>query len=229
MPRRLLIIGARHGSLGAHCADVARRAYANHWRVVTTAGVTDEQIELDVTNYNDFEKVESYTDVICTVGVSEEWDEWGPDNVMNVNATYPLMLLDHWCKHATTWNEERVCWAMVSSNSAHVVRSSSPFYCASKAALSMGTMAIARREAKRNRPKDRAWCDRHIWGYEPGFLTNTPMSQETVRSFGDMPHRMPDGRDGISPKVLAHIIVGDMVNGSALRTCSMQRIDAGDQ
>ena len=149
--RKLLIIGARPGSLGDHLSLEARGKFGAYWSRVETAGINNENIEFDITDSSDVSRVlhnTKYTDVICTVGASEH--ENGLVNTILINGAYPLLAMSEWATFARSNIVTHVSWVNISSNSAHIVRSASPAYCAGKAALSMGTLAIARREAKMN-------------------------------------------------------------------------------
>ena len=240
----LLVIGARPKSLGACVADVAEDA---GW-AVRTAGVSGkEDIACDVTNYTDvqmlFNEDNEWHSIVCTAAVnyycsvrSETF--YGPlEDTMMTNAVGPLHLLHCWAHRwlnalDDTYMQKDVVrgidvptvpmhFVAVSSNSAHIARSRSLAYCASKAALSMGIRCAARDLAD-------TWLN--VWGVEPGWLSGTPMSEEvTARiGYGAPVHRIPGDRT-VDPGALAHLIVGGLRNPySSLNGC-MLRLDGGEQ
>jgi NAD(P)-dependent dehydrogenase (short-subunit alcohol dehydrogenase family) len=234
----LLVVGARAGSLGACVADVAEdRGWA-----VTTAGVSgDENIDFDITNYTEVEMLLEESParhvIVCTAGINYEGsirDEqfYGQlDDTMRTNAVGPLHLLHRWQAwwmnnienegaSADTPNTP-LHFVAISSNSAHIARSQSLAYCASKAALSMGIRCAARELAD-------TWLN--VWGVEPGWLSGTPMSKEVNARFeyGVPRHRIPGDRT-VDPAALAHFIVGGLRNPySSLNGC-MIRMDGGEQ
>jgi hypothetical protein len=213
--RSLLVMGARHGSLGYYIANQAKR----DWATVATAGISgQEDTTIDVVDDVALDKLlndTAWTDVVCTIGINGQEPLW---RMMLINAQIPLVAAEWWAREAESLEVGHVSFVGISSNSAHVPRSNSAGYCASKAALSMGLRCLGRKYAKRGGKV-------RIWGYEPGFLEGTPMSTEHVF---DPPHRMPQGGKGIDPELLAMRIVQDLYTHSALMMGTMQRIDAGD-
>jgi NAD(P)-dependent dehydrogenase (short-subunit alcohol dehydrogenase family) len=110
----------------------------------------------------------------------------------------------------------------VSSNSAHVARSESAGYCASKAALSMAVRCAARRYAPLNTFR--------IWGYEPGLILDSPMTEAVRMSVRpDVPlHRIP-GNHTLRRGDLAQRIVDDIASGDRWLNGCMLRLDGGEQ
>jgi NAD(P)-dependent dehydrogenase (short-subunit alcohol dehydrogenase family) len=222
---RVLVVGARKGSLGEALAVTAERAgYA-----VYTAGIHDEQIELDLlptgsgmpklmTTLGSLQP----THIVCTVGINMpepavkedvfDWYRWHYET----NAIAPMRLLDGWlrCGQANLMPSYGH-YVAISSNSAHIPRTRSAAYCASKAALSMALRVKAREVA--GRPI--------IYGYEPGLLEDTPMTAQSTKDFDGSLTRMKPGAlaRGIDPIDLAGFIVGNLqhdglaLNGSILR------------
>ena len=236
----LLVVGARKGSLGSWVAQIAGQS--GDW-IVTTAGVSgEEKLELDITNYTDVEVLFNedatpWHSIVCTAGVNLDCsirDEifYGQlAESMMTNATGPLHLLhrwqDWWLNNLDGLGIEEETPAVpmhfvaVSSNSAHIARSQSLAYCASKAALSMGIRCAARELAG-------TWLN--VWGVEPGWLSGTPMSKEVNQRFeyGQPRHRIPGDRT-VDPAALAHLIVGGLRNPySSLNGCLL-RIDGGEE
>lgn len=231
MERRLLVVGAREGSLGAAVFNEAAQydAYAH----VTTADLDDAAVafKMDVTNRKDVVSVLEQvrpTDIVCTVGVNLPDGEPGNfirnlSTQLQVNVYGPMVLLaeamDLWVNRSPL-AEFNFC--AVSSNSAHIARSESAGYCASKAALSHAIRCVARRYAQLHYVR--------IWGYEPGWINDTPMSDEVRMRLrpGLSPHRIPSGA-GVNKELLAYRIVNDVLgHDSSLNGC-MFRLDGGEQ
>lgn len=236
--RRLMVVGAMPGNLGMRVAEEAQRSKT--WDSVRAYDIKGGE-PLTRVAYLDLwsrrkviEALEtlSPTDIICTAGVNLT-DGNGVDVAqsikthMNINVTGPMQLLsealDLWLNrwgHVKAIPNSGFNFVAVSSNSAHIARSQSTGYCASKAALSMALRCVARREAG---------YGIKIWGYEPGFLNDTPMSNATAEQFPDQPlHRIPGGF-GIDTDDLADRIVSDMiVSPTGINGC-MIRFDGGEQ
>lgn len=222
--RKLLIVGARPNSLGAMCADIAKRS--QRYEDVVTAGITSEELIFDALQGD---MPTGYSDVIMTVGVNEpsvpasdyflpsvQWQ-------MDVNFVAPMRCLDQWYRWWITNDPHflgTLNFVVLSSNSAHIARSNSVGYCASKAALSMGVRSFAR--SIRDRDKF------NIWAYEPGWIDGTPMSQEVRERFDGPAHRMLRD-DGLYVPDLARMIVGDVLDRGDMLHGSCVRVDAGEQ
>lgn len=229
-PRKLLIIGSQPHSLGAAIEDEARRD--DWWKTVWTAGISGhEREEFNVLWHHDkFSLIREtkFTDVICTVGIN--LPDYGHENYptldhqLMVNAYGPIRLAQYWAGISRYYNIGHVSFVAISSNSAHVPRSTSVGYCASKAALSMGLRCLGRQYAKET-PGEGAQV--RIWGYEPGYIFGTPMSKEKF-GISKPNHRMPDGRYGLYSAQLASRILDDVWHHSSMMMATMQRIDAGD-
>lgn len=243
---RLLVIGAREGSLGE---AVARHA-EGEWEAceVITAGISgEEKYFCDLTvgvqvKHMLHELCPDY--IVCTVG------ENSPASVRDgflaaklmasyqVNVLGPMLLLHHFL--ASPYNRDTVYrkkFVAISSNSARIARSGSVPYCASKAALSMALRVAARDVA--TQIVEAAQLPPLIWGYEPGLLHGTPMTEETMKvfgnptgdpSFGGALHRMKGvGPTGLHPSDLAARIVMDLTySGPGLHGCLFP-YDAGEQ
>lgn len=242
MIRNLLVIGARPGSLGAAVAELARdNASEFGYQHVFTAGLHShgeessrrENYGLDLTitaDVREFFKHGDYRDVVCTVGIN--WDDdsgtWGKvlKESMAVNAIGPLYAAKAWAVGLRTANSDGDSsgqFVAIGSNSAHIARSRSVAYCASKAALGAGLRSLGRRLAQEGQQQ-------RIWGYEPGWLDGTPMSDRVVGRLaeGVAPHRIPGG-SGISVAALASRILFDLNGMGASMNGTMQRFDGGDQ
>lgn len=225
--RNALVVGAKPNSLGDWLSLHAR---ARGWHV-TTAGITEEDVKLDVLNDADvvdfFVKHPSFNTVICTAGINEpstlEDDDfsWQFGRHMEINCVGPMKVLHYWLKTSQlTTMVDLPTFVAVSSNSAHIARTQSAPYCASKAALSMAIRTAAREWAH-----DRL----SIWGVEPGYMPGTPMSQLTEEEFGsNHVHRIPGGRAPY-PNDIAHFIVHNIDGAYEWLNGCMLRLDGGEQ
>lgn len=135
---------------------------------------------------------------------------------MEVNYLGPMVALQAWLRQP---NVELGHFVVVSSNSAHIPRSQSLGYCASKAALSMAIRCAARAEAKGLAT---------IWGVEPGWVEGTPMSERVKTRVKDgQRHRIPGNRTQ-GPEVVADFIVEGIVNNMRSFNGCMFRLDGGE-
>ena len=229
---KLLVIGARPRSLGAHVVSVAQSM--SKFEVVT-AGMHDNS-KLDLTKPKDvhaFMKDVAPDHVVCTAGVNLFGSTIGEgwlaklEGQMRTNYYGPMILLSEWARY---WRYARQPetrhFVAVSSNSAHIARSNSVGYCASKAALSMAIRCTAREMAQL--PLDE-WVPLSIWCVEPGWLNDTPMSRSLETRFGhDALHRIPGG-EGIPPLSVATHIVNTIKSGGLAFNGTTIRIDGGEQ
>lgn len=241
---KLLVVGARPGSLGAAIAEAS-----SEWPQITqvrTAGISGEEMKLDITNSSHIsgvlEEVRPNA-IVCTVGVNEQvsvTDTFLPSRMTDAfrtNVIGPIHLLSEFAQRGEA-HEVRPRFVAISSNSARIARTNSVAYCASKAALSMA-LRVAGREFARNN------AGVLVWGYEPGLL-DTVMTREMfphdpgTPATLENPHRWPvegpmhrmEGIDwrGLNPYTLADRILGDLLLGNAdgLNGC-MIPFDAGEQ
>lgn len=235
----LLVLGAREHSLGEAVAEEAR----DNGFSVTTAGISrEEDIYCDVTQEALVRKLMNgmltgqwFDHVVCTVGVNRpdrivDEPPWEMSTLFQANVFAPMLALHHWLRQADEEHEPRLFgpfmqgrhFVAISSNSAHVARSPSMSYCASKAALSMAIRCAAR---------DIAWRGAQVYAYEFGWIDGTPMSHEATQglSLGEgAMHRMPGGGPGLDRGDLAGIIVDGLSTMSGLNGCTL-RIDGGEQ
>jgi NAD(P)-dependent dehydrogenase (short-subunit alcohol dehydrogenase family) len=232
---RLLVIGARVGSLGEALVYEGRSVGLE----VTSAGVgPDEQMEMDVCLHHDIHRVLDTVrphHVVCTVGLNLPAHHASPLWLPNVadslytNVVGVAQAMQAWLlRDVSGLTEEHPGhFVVVSSNSAHIARTNSAPYCASKAALSMLVRCVAREAA---RGDEGGRHDRLVYAYEPGLL-NTMQTKEVRERLGDRPmHRMPGVEgSGLDPEWLARIIVGNLLgNGPGLNGTTI-RLDAGEQ
>lgn len=233
--KRVLVVGARPGSIGAAVAEQA----AMYDYDVVTAGMNEEDHYMDLVDRAHSELVHDLieldpTHVVCTVGINKpepvmvdtaNWYRWHFD----VNVTGPMRLLKAWqqvmgngvlvsrdsCRH----------FAAISSNSASVPRSDSAAYCASKAALSQALRVKAREGAGHESAI-------LVYGYEPGLVAGTPMTADTVAQFGPgvALTRMRDPRlsAGISADALASLVVHNLTLGPEVNGV-LFRLDADER
>jgi NAD(P)-dependent dehydrogenase (short-subunit alcohol dehydrogenase family) len=165
--------------------------------------------------------------IVYTAGVNDPGGTW--DEHFAVNCVGAMNLLECWqgmCSSDEVETPFDGHYVAISSNSAHIARTGSGMYCASKAALSMA-LRVAAREA------GRAGLPFSVYGYEPGLLKGTPMTEEVKARLGRgaIPlHRMVGVEaDGISRQWLALQIVHNLRNdGRPLNGCLL-RLDAGEQ
>ena len=70
----------------------------------------------------------------------------------------------------------------------------------------------------------------YVWGFEPGWLDGTPMSEEVLKRLppGVPPHRIPGVGEGVNANDLAELIVTSLQRPH-LWHGTMTRIDGGDQ
>jgi NAD(P)-dependent dehydrogenase (short-subunit alcohol dehydrogenase family) len=216
-----LVVGARPGSLGAAIAHQCR----GFGYQVVTAGISGEDRQLSLTRMNFITLLGEMralrpTHVICTVGMNEpEPPGWDPEawygKHFATNVTGPMRLLNAWLGSlgADVPGEQRVRhFVAISSNSARLPRSSSAAYCASKAALSMALRVKAREAAGKG-------SQVAIYGYEPGLLEGTPMTDATREQFPGVPltrMRHPALSNGVSTAGLAAMVAGNLTQGLAL-------------
>lgn len=216
----VLVIGSRTGSLGWAVEQRARTA----GHVVVTAGISGEDILLDVLSPSTIQSVDwrSFHHVVCTVGVND-----GPRTaLMAVNAFGPLVMLDQWLAAGCSGH-----FVAVSSNCAHIARAGSDAYCMSKAALSMGLRCVAREVSK----DSVEFMGEHrmpaVYGYEPGWIEGTPMSHEVAHrldALGAAHHRIPSGV-AVDREGLAALVVNNLSLPNAMVSGVMFRVDGGEQ
>lgn len=229
----LLVVGAREGSLGDRIAQAAQGFAVDR---VVTAGMTTEDHSCDVRNPRSIVRVLDTVApdyVVCTVGINLPTSLAEPifeDVMMHsfaANVIGPMTLLQRFITLGSEIaREDQVRkFVVISSNSARIARTNSLPYCASKAALSMAVRVAAREMA----PWD---LNLVVWGYEPGLLAGTPMTEETERRFGGNGplHRMPGvAPEGLDPRGLASRVVYDLVNGGPAYHGVLFPYDAGEQ
>lgn len=227
---RMLVIGARPGSLGEAVCDEAR----SYGLEVAAAGVAGETIHLNAVNARTVEIAMQNTQphhVVCTVGINYPVSVHGGDwlgqvaNHLQVNVFGVATVLQHWLYTTEQGldTEYPGHFVAVSSNSAHIARRQSAPYCASKAALSMMIRCAAREMADDG-------GRRIAYAYEPGLLA-TSQTEEVRRALGDPPmHRMPgQPASGLSRKWLARLIVRNVLTEGAALNGTTIRLDGGEQ
>jgi NAD(P)-dependent dehydrogenase (short-subunit alcohol dehydrogenase family) len=227
----VLVVGAAEGSLGEAIVNEMRKGPWEFGRV-TTAGIGGEEVKLNLLHvYRAGQELDRLMPdiVVCTAGINKPADigsarlRVGLMDSLAHNVLGPMMLLQEFVVSEVRPERADMVkrFVAISSNSAHIPRRGSMPYCASKAALSMALRVAARELANRVA----------VWGYEPGLLAGTPMSEQTRRDFGtDEPlHRMPGvGPEGIPVADLAQQIVQDISTFSVAHNGLMIPFDAGE-
>lgn len=237
----VLVVGARSTtSLGG---AVVRELDMVDCRSVT-AGISGEEWEMDLYN-SPLSTIRSVLravrphHVVCTAGINmpesvghdpRDWYRWH----FEANAIGPLRLLHEFATWITedlnvVSGESMRHFVAISSNSAVIPRTQSAAYCASKAALSQG-LRVKAREAQGG---DHGYI---VYGYEPGWLADTPMSDNIEKHLATMAvpanqmHRMRGKAlgAGVSTQALAQqIVAGLWVPGAALNGATI-RYDGGE-
>ncbi len=219
------IYGALPGSLGANIKKSLPDAD------VTTLGPSHpfgnyHDVEFDVTDSGE-DHLEKFDNVVVTIGINlpDEEDYLGMRQ-MTVNYFGVIKMADRWAGLRKPGQ-----FVVIGSNSAHIARSSSIGYCASKAALSMGIRCLARREAARI-PDERGFDEVGIfYAWEFGLLMGTPMTADVALRVGpDAPlTRMPGLADGIPAEVAAHHVANTLRYGWRELNGTTLRLDGGEQ
>lgn len=214
----LLIFGARKKSIG----DAVRKMWIDMFddSHVVTAGLSGDE-EIDGMAADEdwvravIEKVQPDR-ILVTIGVNQPRGEgdlysW-LSTAFETNVSLPMSILETWIDVDPPKGAHFV---VMSSNSAVIPRSQSMAYCASKAALSMAVRCAARDLQK-------AKMDLTVYGWEPGLVKGTPMSE------GRGGTRMLGLPEGISRRALAHQIVSALAFGGAEYSGVLVRLDNGE-
>jgi len=221
MTARVLIVGARAGSLGEAVRDEVLRVGMEP----VCAGVSGEPVYLDLTDSDPMDSVLLPVlprFIVSTAGVNIPQGDWVGSTAswwaahFDGNVTGNLRLL---AAYRALLRRERGGWGetqgyahfvAISSNSAHIPRTGSAAYCASKAALSMAVRCEAR-ESLRAREGLLAYV------YEPGLLAGTPMTADAAAAFsGPLTRMQGEAARGLSVRGLAELIVANLSRGVAL-------------
>lgn len=218
---RVLVVGARPYSLGgALLTALEARGYE-----AVAAGITGEAHHLDLVvdgmpRIREVLELVGPQHVFCTMGMNLvdfgalDPFEWYRVH-LEANVIGPMRLLAAWravLAEATT-SSALHHYVAVSSNSATVPRQGSAAYCASKAALSQALRCAAREESGGDA---RGLV---VYGYEPGLLAGTPMTERTAEQLPGVPlTRMRGWRlsEGVPPGALADLMVTGLTMGASL-------------
>lgn len=238
--KNLLVLGARDGSIG----DYVRKRAETEWNV-HTVGVSEEDTLIDCSQplhaetgkeiYNVI-NAQPWHAVICTLGVNHETRLADDHDLIavrrmatdfNINVLAVMVWLEEWLLFWARHEDDgeyipnHLHFAAISSNSARVPRSTGLSYCASKAALSQAIRCVARDWAKRDGRVS-------VYGYEPGWVEDTPMSKSVRRRMEPtgLVTRAPGGR-ALTRSDLARMIVANLSLGHAING-SMIRVDGGE-
>lgn len=223
----VLVVGSSPDSLGAAVRDALQ---ARALRVVT-AGITGEERYLDVTDPDNCKDVILRTrpkQIVVTAGINHgftlraEGLRGAMHEHMAVNYIGVITVLTAWLEARAEYSEtSNGQFVAISSNSAHIARRGSMAYCASKAALSMALRCAARETAEEGLL---------VYGYEPGLLAGTPMTQQAAQDFPGPLHRMPGvGQLGLSTRDFARTIATNLQHPNQALHGAMLRLDAGEQ
>lgn len=217
--KTLLIFGARKKSIGDAVAKLWRDMYDGN---VVTAGVSGE--EDHSVNCSDNEEIAALiktvepAHILVTIGRNEplgsfngQVEPWLADH-FDTNVIMPMTILDQWLEVGAP---EEGHFVVLSSNSAHIPRSGSMAYCATKAALSMAIRCAARDLQK-------AEMGPVVYGWEPGLVKGTPMSADKGGT------RMLGLPEGIGRRALAGQIVNALAFGGAEYSGTLVRLDNGE-
>lgn len=232
--QRVLVVGARTGSLGeAVATSLQRGRYAAY-----TAGISGEAVPLDVMansmdHMRDLLRNLVPRHVICTVGANlpetsdddpQDWYRWH----FEANVVGPMRLLKAWQQVAMEDgylpDAGLLHYVAISSNSARIPRTQSAAYCASKAALSMA-LRVKGREGRAGDTFGML-----VYGYEPGLLADTGMTQDTRARLPGVPLTRMQGslvQGGLPAADLAEQIVRNLGGGPGLNG-TLQPLDSGE-
>lgn len=219
------VFGARPKSLGAAIAALIEEESGN--QAVDTYGPGrgsdgtslhdyDFAWHYETTSFSRY-LLETYDNVVVTIGINltDEEDPLGRRQ-MDVNFHCVMALAEQWARLGKLGQ-----FVAISSNSAHIARSPSIGYCASKAALSMGIRSIARREAGKG----------IYYAWEFGLLKGTQMTEATLARVpeGGAACRIPAFSDGLPVDLAAQHVYNALKHGwRELNGCTL-RVDGGEQ
>lgn len=216
----IAVFGARPQSLGAGVARALRDADFS----VETIGPTSEDRRWSAGERMD---LSPYSDVVMTIGVNHP-DSFDLDGRMQMDVNYfaPMELARQWKASAALLAASASSLAsghfvVISSNSAHIPRSNSAGYCASKAALSMGIRSLSRTVVRGAGV---------FYGWEFGLLRGTPMTAQVAARLGSsVPlSRIPGAVDGLSVAACAGLVVAGLTTGGWELNGCMLRVDGGE-
>ncbi len=229
---KVLVVGARQNSLGEAVAKLLKEG--DNFFEVVTAGLNygglqpHEDYSLDITSSNSslaliLKEIQPRI-IVCTTGINEPFsilkdgfigNIW---NQMEINYCGVMNLLSCCLKIDLDLSQ----FVAVSSNSAHIPRSESLGYCASKAALSMGIRVAAREVAKNLNSPPSIYC------YEFGLLEGTPMTKKLEENYGSNLTRMVELPRGIPLEFAAIHIYNNIRYGAEELNGVCLRIDNGE-
>jgi NAD(P)-dependent dehydrogenase (short-subunit alcohol dehydrogenase family) len=216
------VFGARPHSLGERIAEDLRDNDCQ----VTTVGpgytaVSREPLhdifwEWNATYGREVPDLTDFDQVVCTIGINEPDDEdYLGLRHMDINFHAPMALAQQWRSLGKDGH-----FVVVSSNSAHIARSGSAYYCASKAALSMGIRVLARTSPRAI-----------YYAWEFGLLAGTPMTRDVAQRFApEQPlTRMKGLPNGIPVADASAHVCNALAHGWREMNGTTLRVDAGEQ
>jgi meso-butanediol dehydrogenase / (S,S)-butanediol dehydrogenase / diacetyl reductase len=220
----LLVIG--NGGVG----QAVTKAAPDDWDVLTADLEGKAELAIDLENPANVVacfKNHHFTHVVVAAGLNLETSlssmglHRQTQHMMAVNFLGPMVAMQAWLRGR---NQQGGHFVVVGSNSAHIPRTGSLGYCASKAALHMGIRVAAREAADYAGPVT-------IWGVDPGWVEDTGMSRSVMRRAEqrgwDKLHRIPGDRTLTAEDVARVIITNIRDNALYLNGC-MLRIDGGE-
>lgn len=217
-----MVFGARKKSLGQSVAKMWSDLYDAPVQTVGISG--EEDVQAFIEDAEELGKLISDfkpTKIVTTIGINKELGEddfeyWMMEH-LRINCYLPMHILMTWLEQeGEGFPPHGAHFVAISSNSAHIARSKSMAYNASKAALSQAIRSAARDIGKAEIPMS-------VYGYEPGLIKGTPMSGERGGT------RMLGVPEGMSRRTLAGQIVHNLAFGGAEQNGVLYRVDAGEQ
>ena len=243
---KLLVVGAASPGIGATIADYARDSWEHVVKADKVFTGTTDALELpcygiDVAEPSSvlkfFRTHGPFHSVVYCAGVNHETPVGKPSSYRQMAEMLAVNYMGAWITaHAWQVQAKELTegppqhFVVVSSNSAHVARSKSSAYCASKAAVSMMVRCVGREIA------DTAST---IWAIEPGWVEGTKMAmkvetrvrkQSGLHNHGvALPlHRIPGNRT-LTPADVAHTVLVNICRQNLhLNGCTI-RLDGGEQ
>jgi NAD(P)-dependent dehydrogenase (short-subunit alcohol dehydrogenase family) len=216
--KKLLIIGARKKSIGHAVKAMWADIYGDS---AITAGISGEEQHTFYPE-EEFQTQELLGEiqpdrVLVTIGMNEPIENFSDymtwmEHHMHANVAIPMSILSEWFNVGVP---DGAHFVVLSSNSAHIPRSQSQAYCASKAALSMAVRCAARDVGKMKIPMS-------VYGWEPGLVKGTPMTGNRGGT------RMLGLPRGMSRRAVATPIVHALAWGGPEYNGVLNRLDAGE-
>jgi NAD(P)-dependent dehydrogenase (short-subunit alcohol dehydrogenase family) len=217
-PQSALVLGVRSKPSFNLGWEISDQLYASQRfdRVVNADIVSDHGVRgFDAMSDHDVEAIFQEVRpsvVVWSVGINRPAPVWDGGLIEDLSLSMQVNVIGmvrclrewaHWCPRDRGTGQ----FVAVVSNSARIPRTGSLPYCASKAA-----QAMALRVAARETDNTPGW----VYGYEPGLLADTPMTEEARSSFSGPLHRMKGvPSSGLDTADLARLMVFNIINAHA--------------